>query len=64
MVGDPPLAEGNVRDITVDYRTLIREFLQTIGWDIQTSVPSDETLQKLGMQFLADDMKKVNVPAV
>lgn len=48
----------------MDYKTLIKEFLEAIGWDAQTSVPSDETLQKLGMQFLVDDMKKVDVPAV
>ncbi len=64
MIGNPPLNEGNVRDITVDYKTLIREFLETIGWDTKTTVPSDDTLRKLGMQFLVDDMKKVNVPAV
>ena len=64
MVGEPPLDEGNVRDVTVDYKTLIREFLEAIGWDTDTAVPSDETLQKLGMQFLVDDMKKVSVPTV
>jgi len=63
MIGDPPLKEGNVRDITVDYKLLIEEFLEQIGWDPSTAVPGDEALQKLGLDFLIDDLKKVDVPA-
>ena len=63
MVGEPPLKEGNVKDITVDYKTMLSEFLEFVGWDTSTTVPSEEALKKLGMEFLIDDMKKVNVPA-
>ena len=63
LVGEPPLKEGNVKDITVDYKTMIKEFLEFVGWDTNTTVPSEETLKKLGMDFLIEDMKKVNVPA-
>ena len=62
IVGDPPLSEGNVKDITVDLKTLSREYLEFIGWDVDSTIPGDETLRKLGMEFLIDDMKKVNVP--
>lgn len=64
MVGDPPLKEGNVRDITVDYKVMIKEFLEQIGWDTSTSVPTDATLHKLGLDFLIEDLKSVDVPAV
>ena len=63
LVGEPPLKEGNVKDITVDYKTMIKEFLEFVGWDTNTTVPSEESLKKLGMDFLIEDMKKVNVPA-
>jgi aldehyde:ferredoxin oxidoreductase len=53
IVGEPPLREGNVKDITVDYRTLAREFLERLGWDLRTTVPSEKSLNELGMQFLA-----------
>jgi aldehyde:ferredoxin oxidoreductase len=53
IVGEPPLKEGNVKDITVDYRTLAREFLERMGWDTLTTVPSEKSLNELGMQFLA-----------
>ena len=63
MIGDPPLKEGNVRDITVDYKLLLKEFLEQIGWDTATSVPADDTLRKLDLDFLIDDLKKADVPA-
>jgi len=37
----------------VDYRTLARYFLERLGWDPRTTVPSDTRLKELGMQFLA-----------
>ena len=63
MVGDPPLKEGNVRDITVDYKLMLSEFLTHIGWDTATTVPAEETLQKLDLGFLIADLAKANVPA-
>jgi len=64
IVGEPPFTEGNVKDVTVDYKNLTREFLELAGWDTHTTVPSEESLQKLGMDFLIDDISKVDVPAV
>jgi aldehyde:ferredoxin oxidoreductase len=58
IVGEPPLKEGNVRDITVDYRTLAKEFMERLGWDTRTSIPSQESLKALGMDFLAADVGK------
>jgi aldehyde:ferredoxin oxidoreductase len=58
IVGEPPLKEGNVREITVDYRKLAREFLERLGWDPHTTVPSEKSLNELGMQFLAAEMGK------
>jgi len=59
IIGDPPLKEGNVKDITVDYNTLAAEFLQALGWDAKTTVPSAESLRKLGMDFLIEDMGRI-----
>jgi aldehyde:ferredoxin oxidoreductase len=64
IVGEPPLKEGNVKDITVDYKTMTAEFLQELGWDQNTTVPSEESLRKLGMDFLIDDMKKVDFQSI
>jgi aldehyde:ferredoxin oxidoreductase len=64
LIGEPPLKAGNLKGVTVDYRRLIGEFLELVGWDAQTSVPGEESLGKLGMDFLVEDMAGVNIPAV
>lgn len=64
IVGEPPLQVGNVRGVTVDYKRLNREFLERLGWDIHTTVPSAQSLRRLGMDFLIADMAEVKVPSV
>jgi aldehyde:ferredoxin oxidoreductase len=59
IVGAPPLEEGNVKNITVDYRMLAREFLERLDWDPRTTVPSEKSLKELGMQFLSAEMRKL-----
>ena len=64
MIGEPPLAEGNVKGVTVDLKSLNNEYLTKLGWDIHTSVPTEAKLRELGMDFLLADRAKWNVPAV
>jgi aldehyde:ferredoxin oxidoreductase len=59
LIGDPPLKEGNVKDITVDYKTLSAEFLKELDWDTNTTIPSEDSLRRLGMDFLIEDMSKL-----
>jgi aldehyde:ferredoxin oxidoreductase len=58
LIGEPPLTEGNVKDVTVDYKTLNREFLEFVGWDTKTTVPSEDSLKKLGLEGLVPDLGK------
>ncbi len=55
LIGDPPLTEGNVKGVSVDYTTLNREFLEFVGWDPYTAVPGRQALEKLGLGFLVED---------
>jgi aldehyde:ferredoxin oxidoreductase len=64
IVGQPQLKEGNVKGITVDYKTMAVEFLQELGWDINTTVPSEDSLRKLGLDFLIEDMKRLPVQSI
>ena len=64
IIGDPPLTEGNVKHVTVDFQNLTREFLELIGWDQHTTVPNEQSLRELGLEFLIDDMARVKVPIV
>ncbi|MGQ9627158.1 MAG: aldehyde ferredoxin oxidoreductase family protein [Anaerolineae bacterium] len=58
IVGEPPLEEGNVRGVTVDYRTMNREFLEFVGWDVNTTVPSEESLRELDMEWIIKDLRE------
>jgi aldehyde:ferredoxin oxidoreductase len=59
IIGEPPLKEGNVKNITVDYKTLSAEFLEELGWDTRTTIPTEDSLRRLGMDFLIEDMAKL-----
>jgi len=62
MVGEPPLEEGRLKDVTVDYRTMRSELLDHVGWDAQTTIPSEQSLRRLGMEFLLEDVATFRVP--
>jgi aldehyde:ferredoxin oxidoreductase len=64
LVGEPPLIDGNVKGVTVDHKTLNREYLERCGWDVHTTIPSEKALRELGMDFLLKDRATWKVPSV
>ncbi len=56
MIGSPPLAGGPLQGVTVDIDTEVREYLQAMGWDTETGTPTKETLDKLGLDFVAAEL--------
>ena len=56
LIGDPPQTEGNVRDVTVDIDTQVREYCASMDWDPATAVPSRERLASLGLEDVAKDL--------
>jgi hypothetical protein len=42
---------------------MLREFLEYVDWDLQTTVPSQGALRDLDMEFLVEDMRGAPVPA-
>jgi aldehyde:ferredoxin oxidoreductase len=54
VVGEPPLKAGPTADVTVDYRTEIREYLEAMGWDTETGAPTAATLRRLGLDYAAE----------
>jgi aldehyde:ferredoxin oxidoreductase len=62
MVGEPPLEQGRLKGITVEYQTMRREVLDYIGWDTQTTIPSEESLRRSGMEWLLEDIGSHEVP--
>ncbi len=64
MIGTPPLAEGNVKGVTVDLQSLNRDFMQQLDWDVHTTIPSEGRLRDLGMTFAVKDRPAWRVPSV
>lgn len=64
MLGTPPLAEGNVKGVTVDLQSLNRDFMQQLDWDVHTTIPSEGRLRDLGMTFAVKDRPAWRVPSV
>jgi aldehyde:ferredoxin oxidoreductase len=56
ILGDPPQTEGNVRNVTVDIDTQVREYCAAMDWDPNTAVPSKERLHSLGLEKIAQDL--------
>ena len=60
ILGDPPLKSGPTAKVTVDNETQVRDYLQAMGWDPQTGVPTAGTLQRLGLDFVAEDLASLS----
>lgn len=56
MIGEPPIETGNLRGVTVDLKTLTREYMEAADWDTKTSRPSDKKLEALGLGFVSKDI--------
>ncbi len=57
VIGDPPQTEGNLRGITVDVDTQVREFCQAMDWDPDTARPSEARLRALELDEVARDLQ-------
>lgn len=55
-VGQPPLQEGPLAGITVDYKLLRQSFFDAIGWDMETGKPTLASLKELGLDDVAKDL--------
>ncbi len=56
LLGNPPQVKGNVRNVTVDIDTQVREYCEIMDWDPETAVPSRERLELLGLEAVASDL--------
>jgi len=54
--GNPPLQEGPTAGRTVDVDAQVEDYLDAMGWDTRSGVPTQATLLALGLDFVAEDM--------
>jgi len=56
VIGRPPQSDGNLRGITVDVDTQVRDFCRAMAWDPETGWPSRDRLLALGLEEVARDL--------
>ena len=56
VLGRPPLETGPTAGRTVDLDAQVQDYLKAAGWDTRTGAPTKETLLKLGLDFVAEDL--------
>ena len=56
LTGNPPLEVGNVKGVTLDVDTMVREFCEALQWDTETARPSPQRLKELGLEDLIADV--------
>ena len=49
MLGAPPLDAGPLKDVEIEKKIQDREYLEAMGWDINTAEPTKQTVQTLGL---------------
>lgn len=54
--GIPPLDDGPLKGITVDYKTQMKEYYEKQGWDPETGIPTVERLKELQLEYLIKDL--------
>lgn len=59
IVGEPPMEVGSLKGIKLDYRTMWKEYLEATGWDSATALPSRERLERLGLEYVMDDVEEL-----
>ena len=55
-LGDPPLKEGPLANVTIDADTLRAEYFKAMDWDPETGKPSKNKLLELGLDDVAKDL--------
>lgn len=56
VLGRPPLTVGPTASRTVELDAQVQDYLEAMGWDTGTGVPTKETLLTLGLDFAAKDL--------
>ena len=50
------LTEGPTKNVTIDIDQMVEEYLDAMGWTQDAAVPTQETLERLGMPDVAKDL--------
>lgn len=52
VTGRPPLPEGSLKNVTIDYETLRKSYYRAMGWDPETGAIPEDKIKELGLHEL------------
>ncbi len=56
IVGAPPLTDGPLSGVSIDLQTMVREYLELVGWNTQSALPGRQRLNELGLSFTLEGL--------
>ncbi|MBD3195051.1 MAG: aldehyde ferredoxin oxidoreductase [Candidatus Lokiarchaeota archaeon] len=56
VIGDPPFEQGPNKGKTVDYKGDYKGYCEKMGWNPENGYPLKETLNRLDLDFVVDDL--------
>ena len=56
LLGIPPVDNGKISGITIDFDSMVSEFYREMDWDFNTNLPNKEKLEKLNLSWLIKDI--------
>ena len=57
MAGKPPLKEGPLKGKTLQNEEMVRLHWKAFGWDEETGIPTEETIEQLGINTVLEEVK-------
>ena len=54
MAGRPPLKKGPLKGVMLKNEEQVKDYWELIGWDRETGVPLDKTLEDMGIKTLME----------
>ncbi len=55
-IGKPPLPKGPTQGVTLDMDAYLKDYYQAYGWDPETGIPVKETIEKLGLKDVVEEL--------
>ncbi|MCJ7636238.1 MAG: aldehyde ferredoxin oxidoreductase C-terminal domain-containing protein, partial [Nitrososphaeraceae archaeon] len=56
ILGIPPVKDGKIANIAIDFNSMVEEFYQEMDWDINTNKPNINKLKKLNLDWTIKDI--------
>lgn len=56
-LGIPPMEKGPLKGITLDIKTMVRDYYESMNWDPETGIPTNSVLEHLELDFAKTSLK-------